>query len=113
MMPPMSFDEVRGLFDQYVVGNYPRQPVAFVRGAGSHLWDTEGNRYIDLMPGWGTTLLGHCHPKVVTAIQRQAAMLLHVDNSFYIPPQGVLAREISERSFGGKCFFCNSGAEAN
>jgi acetylornithine/N-succinyldiaminopimelate aminotransferase len=109
----MSFDEVRSLFDQHVIGNYTRQPVAFVRGAGSYIWDTEGHRYVDLMPGWGTTLLGHCHPRVVTAIQRQAAMLLHVDNTFYIPPQGALAREVSEHSFGGKCFFCNSGAEAN
>ncbi|NLW51102.1 MAG: aspartate aminotransferase family protein [Candidatus Brocadiaceae bacterium] len=109
----MHFDEVRRLFDKHVVANYARQAVAFVRGAGSYLWDTEGNRYIDLMPGWGTTLLGHCHPKVVTAVQRQAAMLLHVDNTFYIPPQGQLAQAVSERSFGGKCFFCNSGAEAN
>jgi len=64
------------------------------------------------MPGWGTTTIGHCHPKVVTAIQRQAGMLIHVDNTFYTVPQGELARQISEHSFGGKCFFCNSGAEA-
>jgi len=111
-MQAMSLEEIRSLFDSYVIGNYRRQPVAFVRGDGSHIWDSEGNRYVDLMPGWGTTLLGHCHPKVVTAVQRQAAMLLHVDNTFYIPLQGLLARKISERSFGGKCFFCNSGAEA-
>jgi len=108
----MSFDEIRELFDAYVVGNYKRMPVAFVRGEGSHLWDSEGSRYIDLMPGWGTTLLGHCHPKVVTAIQRQAATLIHVDNTFYLPLQGLLAQKIVEHSFLAKCFFCNSGAEA-
>jgi acetylornithine/N-succinyldiaminopimelate aminotransferase len=108
----MTLDEIKELFDRYVIGNYSRQPVAFVRAEGSYIWDADGNRYVDLMPGWGTTLLGHCHPRVVTAVQRQAAMLLHVDNTFYIPPQGELAREISRHGFGGKCFFCNSGAEA-
>ncbi len=108
----MEFDQIRDLFDRYVIGNYTRNPIAFVRGEGSHIWDSEGNRYIDLMPGWGTSVLGHCHPKVVTALQRQAGMLLHVDNTFYIPPQGELARELSRRSFDGTCFFCNSGTEA-
>jgi len=108
----MTIEEIQQVFERYVIGNYSRLPIAFVRAEGSHIWDVEGNRYIDLMPGWGTTLLGHCHPRVVTAIQRQAAMLMHVDNTFYIPPQGELARAISEHSFGGKCFFCNSGAEA-
>ncbi len=108
----MEFSEIKELFDRYVIGNYGRLPVAFVRGEGSHIWDSDGNRYIDLMPGWGTTLVGHCHPRVVTAVQRQASMLLHVDNSFHILPQGELAKALSELSFGGKCFFCNSGAEA-
>jgi len=112
-MSHMTFDEIKKLFDKNVIGNYSRMPAAFVRGEGSHLWDSEGNRYVDLMPGWGTTLLGHCHPKVVTAVQRQAAMLIHVDNTFYTEPQGQLAQKIAEHSFGGgKCFFCNSGAEA-
>ncbi len=108
----MEFPDIESLFDRYVIGNYSRHPIAFVRGEGSLIWDSDGNRYIDLMPGWGTTVLGHCHPRVVTAVQRQAGMLLHVDNTFYIPPQGELARELSEKSFGGKCFFCNSGTEA-
>jgi acetylornithine/N-succinyldiaminopimelate aminotransferase len=111
-MQRMSFDEIKALFDGYVIGNYTRLPIAFVRAEGSYIWDSEGRRYIDLMPGWGTTLLGHCHPKVVTAVQRQAALLIHVDNTFHILPQGLLAQKLSELSFGGKCFFCNSGAEA-
>ncbi|MFW6188952.1 MAG: aspartate aminotransferase family protein [Planctomycetota bacterium] len=111
-MQNAGFEEIEQLFDRYVIANYSRSPVAFVRAEGSYIWDSEGDRYVDLMPGWGTTTVGHCHPRVVTAVQRQAGMLLHVDNSFYIPPQGELAREISRRSFGGKCFFCNSGTEA-
>ncbi|MCK4283261.1 MAG: aspartate aminotransferase family protein [Candidatus Brocadiae bacterium] len=108
----MSFDEIKKLFDDCVIANYSRIPIAFVRAEGSHIWDSEGNRYVDLMPGWGTSTIGHCHPRVVTALQRQAAMLIHVDNTFYTQPQGLLAQKISQHSFGGKCFFCNSGAEA-
>ncbi len=111
-MTPMRFDEIKALFDAHVIGNYGRVPVAFVRGEGSHVWDSEGNRYVDLFPGWGTTVLGHCHPRVVTAVQRQASLLIHVDNSFYTVPQGELAQMVGRISFGGKCFFCNSGAEA-
>jgi acetylornithine/N-succinyldiaminopimelate aminotransferase len=111
-MNALTMQEVLSLFDKYVIANYTRSPVAFVRADGSYIWDVEGNRYVDLMPGWGTTTVGHCHPKVVTAVQRQAAKLLHVDNTFYTVPQGQLARWLSEKSFGGKCFFCNSGTEA-
>lgn len=111
-MSTPSFDEIRAQFDRYVIGNYGRSPVAFVRAEGSEIWDSAGNRYIDLFPGWGTTTVGHCHPKVVTAVQRQAALLLHVDNSFYTVPQGRLAETISRKAFGGQCFFCNSGTEA-
>jgi len=111
-MQNLSFEEVKELYDRYVIGCLTRTPVAFVRAEGSYIWDTTGERYIDLMPGWGTTTIGHCHPKVVTAVQRQAARLLHVDNSFYIPPQAQLAEQLSLKSFGGKCFFGNSGTEA-
>ena len=108
----LNTSQIKGLFERHVIGNYSRNPVAFVRGQGSFVWDAEGNRYIDLMPGWGTTTIGHCHPVVVEAIQRQAARLIHVDNTFYSVPQGLLAQKIGEHSFGGKCFFCNSGAES-
>ncbi len=111
-MPHLTFEQIKGKFDDYVIGNYARNRVAFVHGEGSYIWDSAGNRYIDLMPGWGTTTIGHCHPHVVSAIQRQAGFLIHIDNSFYNIPQGVLAEHLSRRSFGGKCFFCNSGAEA-
>jgi predicted acetylornithine/succinylornithine family transaminase len=66
-----------------------------------------------MFPGWAVSAIGHCHPKVVEALRDQAGRLLHIDNTFYSEPQGKLAKLLSERAFGGKCFFCNSGAEAN
>ncbi len=110
----MTTQETIELFDRYVVANYGRSPIVAVRGQGSWLWDAEGNKYLDLFPGWGVNGIGHCHPRVVAAIQEQAARLLHVANvPFYIEQQGRLAQLVSEHSFGGQCFFCNSGAEAN
>jgi len=108
----MNTQETIALFEKYVIANYSRLPIAIVRGQGSHVWDAEGRRYLDLFPGWGVDGLGHCHPRVVRAVQEQAERLFHVANNFYIPPQGVLARHIAEKGFGGKSFFCNSGAEA-
>jgi acetylornithine/N-succinyldiaminopimelate aminotransferase len=101
------------LFDQYVIPNYRRFPVSLVRGEGSWVWDDEGNKYLDFFPGWGCNLLGHCPPKVVEAVQKQAAELIHVPNTWHMELQGRWAKLLSERSFGGKAFFCNSGAEAN
>lgn len=101
------------LFKKYVIGNYNRYPVNLVRGEGSHVWDSEGNRYLDFFPGWGCNLLGHCPPAVVRAVQEQVATLIHVPNTWHIDVQGRWAQMLSERSFGGQAFFCNSGAEAN
>ncbi|MFM8282405.1 MAG: aspartate aminotransferase family protein [Planctomycetaceae bacterium] len=100
-------------FDRYVVPNYRRFPVCLVRGSGSHVQDAEGTEYLDLFPGWGCNLLGHCPEPVVRAVQEQVARLIHVPNTWYTQPQGEWARLLSERSFGGKAFFCNSGTEAN
>jgi acetylornithine/N-succinyldiaminopimelate aminotransferase len=101
------------LFDKYVVPNYGRYPVALVRGEGSYVWDAEGTRYLDLFPGWGCNLLGHCPEPVVQAVQEQIATLIHVPNTWYMEAQGRWAELLSERSFGGQAFFCNSGTEAN
>jgi predicted acetylornithine/succinylornithine family transaminase len=108
-----SLHETLAQFDRYVVGNYRRYPVCLVRGEGSLIWDTEGNRYLDFFPGWGCNLLGHCPPKVVEAVREQVGLLIHVPNTWYMEPQGDFAQALSERSFGGQAFFCNSGAEAN
>jgi predicted acetylornithine/succinylornithine family transaminase len=101
------------LFKKYVIGNYNRYPVNLVRGEGSLVWDAEGNRYLDLFPGWGCNLLGHCPAPVVRAVQEQVATLIHVPNTWHMDVQGRWAQMLSERSFGGQAFFCNSGAEAN
>jgi acetylornithine/N-succinyldiaminopimelate aminotransferase len=101
------------LFKKYVIANYNRYPVNLVRGEGSLVWDAEGNRYLDFFPGWGCNLLGHCPPHVVRAVQEQVATLIHVPNTWHMDVQGQWAKMLSERSFGGQAFFCNSGAEAN
>jgi acetylornithine/N-succinyldiaminopimelate aminotransferase len=110
----MTSTEVVGLFQRYVIGNYTRYPVCLTRGEGSYVWDAEGNRYLDLFPGWGCGLLGHCPPRVVRAVQEQVGELIHVPNTWYTEAQGQLAKALGERSsFDGRAFFCNSGAEAN
>lgn len=101
------------LFAKYVVPNYTRFPLSLVRGEGSQVWDDQGRQYLDFFPGWGCNLLGHCPPRVVEAVQQQAAELIHVPNTWHTEWQGRWAQLLSERSFGGKAFFCNSGAEAN
>ena len=109
----MSSAETVELFKKYVVPNYTRYPVSLVRGEGSYVWDSEGNRYLDFFPGWGCNLLGHCPEPVVRAVQQQVATLIHVPNTWYTEAQGLWAQALSERSFGGQAFFCNSGTEAN
>ncbi len=102
------------LTQRYLTPNYRRFPVCLVRGAGSWVWDAEGNRYLDLFPGWGCGLLGHCPPRVVRAVQEQVAALIHVPNTWHTWPQAYLGEALVRR-FGAdaRCFFCNSGAEAN
>jgi acetylornithine/N-succinyldiaminopimelate aminotransferase len=105
--------ETAALFERYVIPNYRRFPVALERGEGSWVWDDQGNRYLDFFPGWGCNLLGHCPPAIVAAVQQQVAELIHVPNTWHMEAQGQWAKLLSERSFGGQAFFCNSGAEAN
>lgn len=108
-----SSQEIIELFQRYVIGNYTRYPACLVRGEGSWVWDAEGNRYLDFFPGWGCDLLGHCPPRVVAAVREQVGRLIHVPNTWYTEPQGLLAQALSVRSgFQGQCFFCNSGTEA-
>ncbi|SKB02077.1 acetylornithine aminotransferase [Prosthecobacter debontii] len=101
--------------DQYVMPNYGRFPVWPVRGEGPYLWDTEGKKYLDFAGGVAVCPLGHSHPEVAEAIAEQAKTLIHVSNWYCIKGQAQLARVIVEEmvKIPGKCFFCNSGAEAN
>src|SRR5438874_11955295 len=109
-----SSADVIELFQRYVIGNYTRYPVCLVRGEGSQVWDAEGRRYLDFFPGWGCDLIGHCPPRVVAAVQEQVAQLIHVPNTWYMEPQGLLAQALIERSgLDAQAFFCNSGTEAN
>ena len=84
-----------------------------VKGSGSTVNDAEGHSYLDFVAGIAVCSTGHCHPKVVRAIQEQAAELIHCSNLFYVPHQGTLAKRLVEYSGLKKAFFSNSGAEAN
>jgi acetylornithine/N-succinyldiaminopimelate aminotransferase len=101
------------LSEQYIAHTYARYPVVLVRGKGTRVWDQEGEEYLDFVSGLAVCNLGHCHPRVVKAIQGQAEKLIHVSNFYYIEPQIQLASLLCKHSFADKVFFCNSGAEAN
>jgi predicted acetylornithine/succinylornithine family transaminase len=99
--------------DRYLMHTYSRFPVVLRKGRGIKVWSTTGKEYLDFLGGIAVNVLGHCHPKVVVAIQKQAQRLLHVSNFYHIEPQIKLARLLVINSFADKVFFCNSGAEAN
>jgi acetylornithine/N-succinyldiaminopimelate aminotransferase len=108
----VALAELQELEAGAVMGTYLRNPVEFVRGEGTRLWDSEGHEYLDFLAGISVAQLGHCHPAVVKAVREQAGRLMHVGNLFYTEPGMRLAQRLSERSLGGKVFLCNSGAEA-
>ncbi|MBI4372409.1 MAG: aspartate aminotransferase family protein [Candidatus Omnitrophica bacterium] len=108
----MKTNDVVALYDRYVLATYSRSPLCLVKGKGSKVWDLEGKEYLDFFPGWAVSGLGHCHPDVVNAIKNQARKLLHIPNNYYGLKQAQLAQKIVSRSFDGRVFFCNSGAEA-
>ena len=91
---------------------YARYDVAFERGEGVWLFDADGRRYLDFATGIAVNALGHCHPKMVAAVKRQAERLWHVSNLYRIPEQERVAARLTENSFADAVFFCNSGAEA-
>ncbi len=99
--------------DRVLFQTYGRFPLTFVKGEGARLWDDTGRCFLDLVGGLAVCNVGHCHPKVVQAIQQQAARLIHVSNFYYHPPMVELAERLVELSFAQRVFFCNSGAEAN
>jgi|HubBroStandDraft_2_1064218.scaffolds.fasta_scaffold00033_29 acetylornithine/N-succinyldiaminopimelate aminotransferase len=109
----MSLAELQELERTSVVHSYARLPVEFVHGEGVHLWDADGNEYLDFLCGISVTNLGHCHPRVVAAVREQVGQLMHTSNLFYTEPAMRLAARLSQSSLGGKVFFCNSGAEAS
>jgi len=96
----------------YLMNTYNRSPIVLIKGRGARVWSSEGKEYLDFVGGIAVNCLGHCHPRVVIAIQKQAQRLLHVSNLYHIEPQVKLARLLIENSCADKVFFCNSGAEA-
>ncbi len=109
----MNSQTLMKLSERYIAPTYSRFPVLLIRGKGTRVWDAEGKEYLDFVAGLAVCNLGHCHPKVVKAIQEQAERLIHVSNFYYIEPQIQLAALLCKHSFADKVFFCNSGAEAN
>jgi acetylornithine/N-succinyldiaminopimelate aminotransferase len=109
----VSLAELQAIEAAHVVPSYARLPLEIVRGAGTRVWDADGNEYLDLLSGISVLNVGHCHPKVVEAVREQAGRLTHVTNLFYTEPAMRLAQRLADSSLGGKVFFCNSGAEAN
>ncbi|MEW6675449.1 MAG: acetylornithine transaminase [Nitrospirota bacterium] len=108
--------EIKKLLEEssrYTMNTYERLPVVLRKGRGMKVWGSDGKEYLDFAGGVAVNCLGHCHPRVVIAIQKQAQRLLHVSNFYHIEPQIKLAKLLVEHSFADKVFFCNSGAEAN
>ncbi|RJQ56644.1 MAG: acetylornithine transaminase [Nitrospiraceae bacterium] len=97
---------------KYLMNTYNRAPIVLRKGRGMKVWDSTGKEYLDFVGGIAVNCLGHCHPKVVIALQKQAQRLIHVSNLYHIEPQIRLAKLLVENSFADKAFFCNSGAEA-
>ncbi len=114
--PPIvrnQFETIRELFSKHVVPSYGRFELALSHGSGSHLHDVNGRRYLDLGGGIAVCALGHAHPAITEALIEQSQKLIHVSNLYYQEPQGRLAHALVQLIGPGKCFFCNSGAEAN
>jgi acetylornithine/N-succinyldiaminopimelate aminotransferase len=109
----MTFDELKLLDDQYVLGTYARFPVAIDHGEGAALYDLDGRRYIDFSSGIGVSSVGYANPKWADAIMEQAMKLGHISNLFYTQPNAKLAEALCKRSGMAAAFFGNSGAEAN
>lgn len=106
-------EKVIELYDKYIMKTYTRVPLCLEKAKGAKAWDIDAKMYLDFFPGWAVSGIGHCHPKVVSAINKQAKKLLHVSNNYYSELQGKLAEAIIKHAFPGKVFFGNSGAEAN
>jgi acetylornithine/N-succinyldiaminopimelate aminotransferase len=108
----VALAQLQELEREALMSTYARNPVEFVRGKGTRLWDDEGNEYLDFLTGISVAQLGHCHPDVLEAVREQAGRLMHVGNLFYTEPGMRLAKRLTDLSLGGRVFLCNSGAEA-
>jgi predicted acetylornithine/succinylornithine family transaminase len=108
----VTLNDIRERESRHVLQTYKRQPVAFVRGSGVHLYDVDGKDYLDFVTGIGVAALGHAHPGLTAAIADQAATLIHTSNLYYHPFQAEAATRLAQLSGLPRVFFCNSGTEA-
>jgi acetylornithine aminotransferase len=109
----MPTEQLRLDAERYLMNTYARFPISIVRGRGCRVYDLEGREYLDFVAGLAVNVLGHAHPDLIQAIQKQSQHLLHTSNLYYTEPQVRLAEALVHHSFADKVFFCNSGAEAN
>merc|ERR1712078_34023 len=96
----------------YLTKNYNRKQISFVRGKGSFLYSSKGEKYLDFVQGIAVNSLGHAHPKLVNAVSQQSKKLWHVSNAFQIPEGEMLAKKFAKKTFADYVMFQNSGAEA-
>ena len=108
----MTLAELQEIERRASMATYARNPVEFVRGEGTRLWDSDGREYLDFLAGISVVQIGHCHPALVRSVSEQAARLMHAGNLYYTEPGIRLCGRLSEASLGGKVFLSNSGAEA-
>ena len=106
--------DYRDRWDSVMMRNYGSPPIALARGAGSHVWDVDGHRYLDLIGGIAVSSLGHAHPAVVEAVSRQVATLAHTSNLAMHEPGLALAERLSSLlPVAARVFLCQDGATAN
>src|SRR5665213_1933212 len=108
----MKLDDIRAAEAKLLVKTYERTPICFVGGEGVHLFDEDGNAYLDLLSGIGVSALGYAHPAIQSAIDEQSRKLMHVSNLFFHSGQVELALRLTEMTGLDRAFFCNSGTEA-
>ena len=111
----MNYKDIEEKSSKYLFQNYGRIPLAFERGEGAYLYDTEGKRYLDLVAGIAVNSIGYSHPKWVKAVQEQAGKLVHVSNLYQVKEQAIAGEAIASVTPKGmdRTLFVNSGAEAN
>lgn len=109
----LSKEELLKINDENIINTYGKRSLILVKGKASCVWDIDGNKYLDFLTGISVNNVGHCHPKIVKTIKKQAETLIHCSNLYYIEPQIMLAEKLCSLSFADKAFFANSGAEVN
>jgi acetylornithine/N-succinyldiaminopimelate aminotransferase len=109
----MNSQEIKEMEKKYIMHNYGRFDLAIEKGKGAYVFDPEGKKYLDFIAGIACVPAGHANKKVISAVTNEIKKLTHVSNLYYTIPRAILAEKLVKISGLSKCFFCNSGAEAN